>query len=77
MTEKGKKLPLTTKTLQSVILQEHQRIEQGTNPPAVTAAYTQVGIGRKDDGIGVRLGHVHEARVGEAYRHVGVLRHKL
>src|SRR6266542_3192842 len=44
---------------------------------AVAAINSEIGIGREQHGICKRLGHAHEAGVGEAHGHIGVLPHKL
>ena len=40
---------------------------------AVAAVNAEIGIRGQDDGVGERLGHAHEASIGEAHRHVRVL----
>jgi hypothetical protein len=44
---------------------------------AVAPIDSEISIGREQDGIRQRLGHAHEAGVGEAHGHVCVLLHEL
>ena len=39
----------------------------------MTAVDAEVGVGGENDGISKRFGHAHQARVGEAHWHVGIL----
>src|SRR5665213_3671265 len=43
----------------------------------VATVDAKIGIGGKEDGIGERFGHAHEAGIGEAHGYVRVLLHEL